>query len=108
VSTTLGQPGFFKYFGLTQDPTQVALYDKTNAIIGAMNACFSGGGFLGAIFVGWACDYLGRKKTLLVATPIAIIGGAFQGGAVHIVMFLIGRFLGGFAVGKMQCYTSSN
>lgn len=65
-----------------------------------MNACFSGGGFLGAIFVGWACDFLGRKMTLMVATPIAIIGGALQGGAAHIVMFLIGRFLGGFAVGK--------
>lgn len=64
-----------------------------------MNACFSGGGFFGAIFVGWACDYLGRKKTLLVATPIAIVGGALQGGAVNIAMFLVGRLLGGFAVG---------
>jgi MFS family permease len=43
-----------------------------------MNACFSGGGFMGALFVGWACDASGRKKTLLVATPIAIVGGALQ------------------------------
>lgn len=99
MSTTLGQPGFFKYFDLTQDVTDKPRYDFTNNIIGAMNGCFSGGGFFGAIFVGWACDRLGRKKTLLVATPIAIIGGAFQGGAAHIAMFLIGRFLGGFAVG---------
>lgn len=55
---------------------------------------------MGAIFVGWSCDYLGRKKTLLVGTPIAILGGALQGGAVNIAMFLVGRLLGGFAVGK--------
>jgi MFS family permease len=100
VSTTLGQPSFFAYFHLTQDATDAALYAYTNGIIGGMNACFSGGGFLGALFVGWSCDYLGRKKSLLVATPIAIVGGALQGGGAHIAMFLVGRLLGGFAVGK--------
>ena len=57
-------------------------------------------GFFGAIFNGWACDYLGRKKTLMIATPIAILGGVLQAGATHIAMFLVGRLLGGFAVGK--------
>lgn len=99
MSTTLGQPSWFQYFDLTQDPTDTDRYAYTNRIIGAMNACFSGGGFLGAIFVGWSCDFLGRKKTLLVGTPIAILGGALQGGAVNIAMFLVGRFLGGFSVG---------
>jgi MFS family permease len=64
-----------------------------------MNWFFSVGGFSGAMFVGWACDYLGRKKTLLVAWPIAIAGGALQGSAVGIAMFLVGHLLGGFAVG---------
>lgn len=99
VSTTLGQPSWFEYFDLTQDTT-APRYDYTNSIIGAMNGCFSVGGLFGAIFNGWACDYLGRRKTLLVATPIAILGGALQGGAAHIAMFLVGRVLGGFAVGK--------
>jgi MFS family permease len=103
----LGQPSFFEYFNLTQDPTNAALYSKTNSIIGAMNACFSVGGFLGAIFVGWSCDSLGRKKSLLVATPLAIIGGAFQGGAVHIAMFLVGRFIGGFSVGRQTSALAS-
>jgi len=98
VSTTLGQPSWFEYFDLTQDPTKPR-YDFTNSIIGTMNGLFSVGGFFGAIFVGWACDFLGRKKTLLVATPIAIVGGVLQGGAVNIEMFLVGRVFGGFAVG---------
>lgn len=99
VSTTLGQPSWFEYFELTQIPS-LPRYAYTNQIIGAMNGCFSGGGFLGALFGGWACDYLGRKKTLLIGAPIAIVGGAFQGGAAHIAMFLVGRLLGGFAVGR--------
>ncbi|KAK4944923.1 hypothetical protein LTR10_015842 [Elasticomyces elasticus] len=98
VSTTLGQPSWFEYFDLTQVATEPR-YAYTNSIIGAMNGCFSVGGLFGALFNGWSCDYLGRRKTLLVATPIAIIGGALQGGAAHIAMFLIGRVLGGFAVG---------
>ncbi|KIX06601.1 uncharacterized protein Z518_04577 [Rhinocladiella mackenziei CBS 650.93] len=99
VTTTLGQPSFFTYFDLTQDPTDADRYAFTNEIIGAMNGCFSGGGFLGAVFVGWAADALGRKKTLVLGSAIGIIGGAFQGGAAHIAMFLVGRFVGGFSVG---------
>lgn len=108
VSTTLGQPSFFKYFGLTQDSTQTDLYEYTNRIIGAVNACFSGGGFLGAIFNGWSADYIGRKKTLLIATPIAILGGVLQSGAVNIEMFLVGRTLGGFAVGVFYPHPDSD
>ncbi|UNI21324.1 hypothetical protein JDV02_007323 [Purpureocillium takamizusanense] len=105
VSTTLGQPSWFAYFDLTQDPTDAKKYSYTNSIIGTVNGLFSVGGFLGATFVGWSCDYLGRKKTLLVATPVAIIGGAFQGGAAHIAMFLVGRLLSGFAVGILVVLT---
>jgi predicted MFS family arabinose efflux permease len=64
-----------------------------------MNGLFCAGGLFGAIFVGWSCDALGRKPTLWIASPLAIIGGALQAGAVHIAMFLVGRFIGGFAVG---------
>lgn len=99
MSTTLGQPAFYAYFGLTTDVTQAALYAYTNRITGAISGVFSGGGFIGAIFVGWSADYLGRKKTLLIATPIAVLAGALQGGAVNIAMLLVGRFLGGFTAG---------
>jgi MFS family permease len=100
TSTTLGQPSFFEYFNLSQDTTSPR-YAFTNRVIGGLNGCFSGGGFFGALVGGWACDALGRKKTLLLATPIAILGGALQGGAVNIAMLLVGRILGGFAVGKL-------
>ena len=101
MSTTLGQPGFYQYFELTQDPTDAARYSYTNAIIGAMNGLFCAGGFFGALFVAWTADRFGRKLTLLISSPLAVLGGALQGGAAHIAMFLVGRFIGGLAVGML-------
>lgn len=106
TSTTLGQPGFFQYFDLASDSTDPK-YADTKRIEGAMNGLFSAGGFFGSIFVGWSCDALGRKKTLWIASPLAILGGAFQAGAAHIAMFLVGRFVGGIAVGKLLGRESS-
>lgn len=73
-----------------------------------MNGLFCAGGFLGAIFIGWSCDAVGRKNSLWIASPLAIVGGALQAGAVHIAMFLVGRFVGGFAVGKSHRSCQSN
>ncbi|CRG88849.1 hypothetical protein PISL3812_05884 [Talaromyces islandicus] len=91
TSTTLGQPSFFEYFNLSQD-TEAPQYAYTNRVIGGLNGCFSGGGLLGALVGGWACDALGRKKTLLLASPIAILGGALHGFAVGILMVIIPLF----------------
>lgn len=96
TSTTLGQPGFFNYFNLSADATD----PYTKRIEGTMNGLFSAGGFVGSMFIGWSSDALGRKKSLWIATPLAMLGGALQAGAVHIAMFLVGRFVSGFGVGE--------
>ena len=108
MSTTLGQPSWYAYFDLSQDPTNPR-YDFTNSILGTVNGVFSAGGCFGALFVAWACDSLGRRTSILFASPVAIVGGALQGGAVHIAMFLVGRLLSGFAVDEcvLCCSTVS-
>ncbi|CAK7204028.1 hypothetical protein SEUCBS139899_006779 [Sporothrix eucalyptigena] len=98
VSTTLGQPGWYAYFDLVSDETS-ARYAYTKRIEGAMNGLFCAGGFFGCVFIGWSSNAMGRRKSLFVALPVAIIGGALQAGAAHIAMFLVGRFIGGIAVG---------
>lgn len=70
-----------------------------------MNGVFSAGGCFGALFVAWGCDRLGRRTSILFASPVAIVGGALQGGAVHIAMFLVGRLLSGFAVGECALWS---
>ncbi|CAK7213533.1 hypothetical protein SBRCBS47491_001832 [Sporothrix bragantina] len=98
VSTTLGQPGWYTYFDLASDETSPN-YAYTKRIEGAMNGLFCAGGFFGCVFIGWSSNAMGRRKSLFVALPVAIIGGALQAGAAHIAMFLVGRFIGGIAVG---------
>ncbi|KAH8901430.1 general substrate transporter [Thozetella sp. PMI_491] len=98
ISTTLGQPGFYSYFDLSPDSTSPE-YDYTNRIIGAMNGLFSVGAFMGCWTMGWLCDALGRRKSLLAASTIALIGTALQAGSVHIAMFLVARWLSGHGAG---------
>lgn len=93
------KPGFYTYFGLAASATEPN-YDHTNRIIGAMNGLFSAGAFMGCWMMGWMSDALGRKKALIIATTISLIGGALQAGAAHIAMFLVARWLTGFGVGE--------
>jgi MFS family permease len=99
ISTTLGQPNFYAYFDLTLDPTDHR-YAFTNQITGAMNGLFSAGAMFGALFMGWLCDARGRRVALVASALIAIVGGALQGGSVHIAMMLVARFVTGYSAGQ--------
>jgi MFS family permease len=69
-------------------------------MIGALFGLFSAGAIFGALFVGWMCDAYGRKKSLMLAAVVNIVGGALQAGSVHIGMFIAARFVTGFAAGR--------
>lgn len=103
ISTTVGQPTWYAYMGLTLDPTDAALYAYSTRLTGTVFGLFSAGAIFGALFVGWLCDVYGRKRSLLVAAAINIIGGALQTGSVHIGMFIAARFITGFAGGTFPC-----
>lgn len=66
-----------------------------------MNGLFSAGAFMGCWTMGVLCDSLGRKKSLLVGTSIALVGTALQAGSVHIGMFLVARWLTGYGAGGL-------
>ncbi|KAH0836949.1 hypothetical protein AYO21_01742 [Fonsecaea monophora] len=100
ISTTLGQPGFFKYFGLAAAPTEPN-YAYTNRILGATSGLFSAGAFMGCWTMGWMCDARGRKQALYIATIISIVGSALQAGSAAIGMFLFARWLTGYGVGNL-------
>lgn len=86
--------------GLTTDTTS-PLYSFTNNMVGTTFGLFSTGAIFGAIFTGWFIDAYGRKYPLLLAAIINVIGGALQAGSVHIGMFIVARFITGFAAGKL-------
>ncbi|KAJ3541040.1 hypothetical protein NM208_g4787 [Fusarium decemcellulare] len=97
ITFTIGQPAWYAYFGLTTDPSDAALYKYSNDIVGAALGLFSTGAIIGAGFVAWVCDARGRKKSLIIAAIINIVGGALQAGSVHIAMFLTARALTGIS-----------
>lgn len=99
LTNTLGQPNFYAFFDLTQDPKDEAKYAYTNQIIGACNGIFSAGGFLGAILMGWWCEARGRKEALAGAAAVSILGGALSAGSANIAMFLAARTITGIGVG---------
>lgn len=97
-ATSIGQPGFYEYFKL--DPTGPgAAY--TNHILGAVNALFFFGATVGALVAGPLADRIGRKKTLLTASIVSIIGGALTAGSVHVAMLIVVRILQGSGLGAL-------
>lgn len=92
IATTLGQPNFYKYLHLAVEGPGLA---HTNAITGAMNGLFQGGGLFGSLIVGPLCDRLSRRGGMAVSAAICLIGGALQCGSVNVGMFLFARFLTG-------------
>ncbi len=62
-----------------------------------MNSLFFGGGLIGALGLGWIADVIGRKGALRVTAIIALIGAILSTASVNMAMWLISRFLSGFA-----------
>lgn len=95
ISTTLGQETFPKYFGF-----------PSPSLTGAIVSTYSGGQGIGNLVGGWLGDYIGRKKTIWLASTLALIGAMLQTAAVNIGMFLAGRILAGFAIGLVYAVSS--
>jgi MFS family permease len=111
--SSIGQPGFYSYFKLDrksyhiihlaspQLTPNVATTSHTASILGAVNALFSFGAAMGALAQSWISDKYGRKKAILVAIVLCVIGGALTAGSVHIDMLIVVRLLSGFGLGMI-------
>ncbi|KAF8640262.1 hypothetical protein AX16_010157 [Volvariella volvacea WC 439] len=69
---------------------------------GAVVSTFNGGCFFGAAAAGWANDRYGRKRTIQIGCLLAIWGGAMQAGASNVATLLVGRIIGGLAIGVLS------
>ena len=65
---------------------------------GTVVALFTAGCFCGAFFASYT-DKLGRRKTILMACCIFVVGGVIQTAGVVIEMLYIGRLIAGIGVG---------
>ncbi|KAL4995139.1 major facilitator superfamily domain-containing protein [Aspergillus recurvatus] len=102
IGSTVGQPNFYSYFALEADTTAPS-YKHTTNMIGALNGINSAGAFMGCILQAWSADAYGRKATIRWGAAVLILGGALCAGAVHMAMFLVGRFVAGLGAGILAC-----
>jgi len=100
IGSTIGQPGWYLFFSLPQQGEPG--YDTTTThAIATANGLFSAGGAVGALLVMWSADAFGRKRNIQIGSLLAVVGGAFQGGAAALVMFHVGRFISGLGIGVL-------
>jgi MFS family permease len=72
-------------------------------VLGATFSLFAFGAGLGALVQGWTADWIGRKKTLMVAGVTSTVGAALVAGAVNVPMLVTTRILHGFGLGMILC-----
>lgn len=96
IGSVLGLPSFYAYFDLDPKGPNAA---RTNSILGATSGLFAGGGAIGALILTWLADKVGRVRALQITCALCVLSAAIEGGSVHIIMFLLGRFVSGVGVG---------
>ncbi|KAF9269357.1 general substrate transporter [Marasmius fiardii PR-910] len=88
MSGVLTNPYYLKQFGYPGDSAQ-----------GAIVASMPAGSLGGALLVGYLGDKLGRKKSIMIAAIVWIIGSILQCAAVNRGMLVAGRVISGISVG---------
>ncbi|KAF8556794.1 MFS general substrate transporter [Imleria badia] len=68
-----------------------------STLLGLIVAMYSLGSVAAVPFCPFVVDKIGRRFPILLGALIAIVGGILQGSALNLVMFIVARFLLGFA-----------
>ncbi|KAI8648319.1 MFS domain-containing protein [Fusarium sp. Ph1] len=97
ISVTLVMARFLDRFPEVGNDAPGAGFKK-----GLMTAMITLGAFIGAINQGWIADWISRKRSLMVAVVVFVIGSAIQTGAIDYTMLVIGRFIGGIGIGQLS------
>lgn len=90
ITSTIALPTFKEYFN-----------DPSDTIVGGIVSAFQGGAIAGTIFNMLFADILGRRWTIMVGSLVSLLGSSLQAGATNMAMLIVGRFIGGIAVGQL-------
>ncbi|KAH6695351.1 general substrate transporter [Plectosphaerella plurivora] len=90
ISSTIALDHFKMYFNSPSDDT-----------VGGIVSSFQGGAVLGTMINMAFANKLGRKKTIFAGSVVSLLGSALQAGATSMAMLIVGRFIGGVAVGML-------
>ncbi|KAH7359689.1 general substrate transporter [Pyrenochaeta sp. MPI-SDFR-AT-0127] len=90
ITSTIALPTFKEYFN-----------DPSDTVTGGIVSAFQGGAIAGTIFNMLFADLLGRRWTVFVGALVSVLGSSLQAGATNMAMLIVGRFIGGVAVGQL-------
>ncbi|KAF9187158.1 hypothetical protein BGZ51_004287 [Haplosporangium sp. Z 767] len=71
----------------------------SSSVQGGIVASMAAGSFLGALMAGTLGDKISRRRTIMLASIIWIVGSILQCVTVNIPMLIVGRIINGVAVG---------
>ncbi|KAK9459490.1 MFS monosaccharide transporter [Lipomyces oligophaga] len=97
VSITLVMSQFLKDIPDIADGHEGAGFKK-----GLMTALLELGAFIGAWNNGWIADKYSRKKSLVYALLVFIVGAVLQTAAQDYAMLTVARFIGGLGIGMLS------
>lgn len=89
IATTVGQPSFYEYMGLVNNP-------HAPALLGACSSLYFAGGVFGSFFSNFVGDRWGRKPSIYIGAMIVLISAALCAGSAGVAMFIVFRFTSGF------------
>ncbi|CAM1509010.1 Fc.00g027490.m01.CDS01 [Cosmosporella sp. VM-42] len=88
MSAWIGSDQYLDYFGSPGSTEQ-----------GGITASMSAGSFIGALAAGVLADRLGRRRTLMIASVIWVVGAVLQCSAQNVGHLIVGRIVSGLAIG---------
>ncbi|KAK3816916.1 MAG: general substrate transporter [Linnemannia elongata] len=71
----------------------------SSSLQGGIVASMAAGSFCGALLAGPLGDMISRKRTIMLAASIWIVGSIIQCASVNVGMLIVGRLINGVAVG---------
>lgn len=69
---------------------------------GLLTAMIELGAFLGALNQGWIADKFSRRYSIMIAVVWFLVGSIIQTVAMNYATLIIGRFIGGIAIGMLS------
>ncbi|KAF8251608.1 putative xylose permease [Wilcoxina mikolae CBS 423.85] len=94
MSAWIGTDTYMNYFNHPNDSLQ-----------GGITASMSAGSWIGALVAGFLSDILGRKKALMIASIVWMIGSIVCCSAQNVGHLIAGRVINGFCVGITSSQT---
>ena len=101
IGSTIGQPGWYKFFNLPM--TGENGYETiTTPAIATANGLFSAGGAVACLLMMAFGDHFDRMRNIQLGCVLGILGGILQSAAQDMQTFQAGRWIMGMCVGVMS------